>query len=75
MKSWLSILTKKLIMDLLPTLFKEAFIDRFTRGVKAVVTAWPSFYLPGVINKIQKKIFQAGLEGRYILLTQNVKVR
>lgn len=64
MKSWLSLLTKKkLIMDLLSALFREAFIDRFTKGVKAVVTAWPSFYIPGVIYKIQKKIFQAVLEG------------
>lgn len=36
---------EKLLMDLLPALFKEA---RFTEGVKSPVTAWPSFYLPGV---------------------------
>ena len=46
MRPWLSL--EKLLIDLLPALFKEAFTDRFTKVVKAMVSAWPSIYFPVV---------------------------
>ena len=44
MRPWLSL--EKLLIDLLPALFKEAFTDRFTKVVKAMVSAWPSIFFP-----------------------------
>ena len=40
MRPWLSL--EKLLIDLLPALFEEAFTDRFTKVVKSMVSAWPS---------------------------------
>lgn len=46
MRPWLSL--DKLLNNLLPALFKEVFTDWFTKVVKAMMSAWPFLYFPGM---------------------------
>ncbi|XP_038168488.2 PRAME family member 12-like [Arvicola amphibius] len=67
---------EKLPKMLVPALFEEAFSNRYTTIVKAMVVAWPFPYLrvKGLMNSFfDSEIFHAVLDGLDVLLTQQVR--
>ncbi|MXQ99693.1 hypothetical protein E5288_WYG015939 [Bos mutus] len=70
---------EELPIELFPPLFMEAFAGRHTEALKAMVQAWPFPCLPlgALMQDHQPHLdtFQAALDGRDVLLAQEVRPR